>query len=501
MLWMAVGLVVVGVVVAVANLTHDNFFHGPALLASFATGEPKQPPGTVASAEASSSITLPEGKLRTAGIKVETAEVVELPIEIIVTGTIEPNPDRRVEIRPRVPGIVRAVNVEPSQKVKAGQVLALLDSAEIGSARLNVRARQLDLSIARTEAEWKSTIAANVETIIPELRKGTPAATLESQFASKPLGANRAELLSAYADLEIATHEQNKQASLRRESIVGEHPWFVALHTREASQAKFEAALEQVRFDAAQQKRLADQQVRRAEAELIIAVQRLRILGVQEGPTNPLAQTEDISLEALAKEDVTAYPLTAPFDGTIITRAAVFSQRAEPADVLFTLADISTVRVVANIAESQFTVLPALQNGTVHLSAQAYPGKTFEAKVLYTTQQVDPNTRHLRLVAESSNTDELLRLGMFVQVRLDCPSTERVLTVPAAALVEFDGRPAVFVPGRDGRTFTLKPVETGREVADRQVITAGLKPGDQVVTTGAFVLKSELILQNTPEED
>ncbi|HEV3165041.1 MAG TPA: efflux RND transporter periplasmic adaptor subunit [Isosphaeraceae bacterium] len=494
------GLTGVGAIVIVVNLTHDALFHGSALQASQAPPKTELPAGAPAPP---ASISLPEGKLKAAGIKVEPARTITLPAEVVVAGMIEPNPNRRVEIRPRAGGIIRKVNVSTSQQVKTGEQLALLESADVGTARLNVRARQLDLSIARTEAAWKSEIAANVEALIPQLRKGTPAATLEKQYVGKKLGAHRAELLVAYADLEIASHEEEKQTLLFNQKIVGEHPVFLALHTRESAQAKFEAALEQVRYDAAQQKRIADQQVRRAEAGVIDAVKRLEILlGASEGPTDPLAPVEDISLKSLATEDLIAYPLLAPFGGTIVTMSAVYSQRAEPTDVLFTLADLSTVYVVANIPESDFSVLPNLKpDGVVRVTAAAYPGRTFEAKVLFTGSMVDPTTRRLRLVAETSNPEGLWRLGMFVQIRVDSPTTERVLTVPESAVIEIDGRTAVFVPGKDEKTFTIRMVTTGREAEGQRVITAGLESGDRVVTAGAFVLKSELILQNEPEED
>src|SRR5579864_829852 len=206
-------------------------------------------------------------------------------------------------------------------------------------------------------------------------------------------------------------------------------------------------------------------------------------------------------MKALATEDVTIYPLTAPFDGTIVTMSAVYSQRAEPTDVLFTLADLTTVRVVANIPESDFAVLPALKDATVRLTAAAYPGRTFTARMLYTGAIVDPTTRRVRLVAETANPEGLIRLGMFVQIRLDSPATERVLTVASSAVVEVDGRPAVFIPDSAGRTFTLRHVITGREAAGSLAIASGLTSGEQVVVDGAFTLKSELILKNQPEED
>ncbi len=269
-------------------------------------------------------------------------------------GRIEANPDRRVEVRPRASGVVREVQAALGQKVKKGDVLVVLDSPDVGTARLNLRSRQRELATARIEAAWKDEVAANVAKLIPELRQGVAAADIEKQYADRPLGSNRALLLQAYAEFEIASHEEEKTGGLHKAKIVGEHPYFLAMHTREGAQAKFEAALEQVRFDANQQKLVADQQVAAAEAAVIDAAQRLRILGVREDIAGLLAHAADAT-RASMDEDVTAYTIVAPFDGTIITKDAVPSQKAEMNDILFTLADLSNVWVMANVPESDFS--------------------------------------------------------------------------------------------------------------------------------------------------
>jgi multidrug efflux pump subunit AcrA (membrane-fusion protein) len=92
---------------------------------------------------------------------------------------------------------------------------------------------------------------------------------------------------------------------------------------------------------------------------------------------------------------------------------------------------------------------------------------------------------------------------MFVNILVDSSAVEEALTVPSAAVIEKDGAKFVFVPaGRDApRTFTLRPVEVGRQAGDRTVIRAGLNASETVVASGAFFLKSELILQNSEEEE
>ena len=209
-----------------------------------------------------------------------------------------------------------------SGRTSSGAIrLVTLDSPDVGTARLNLRARQRELSTARIEAEWKSQVAATVALLIPEIRKGTDPAVIEKEFGDKPLGAYRGSLLQAYAEFDIAAHEEEKTAGLRSEDIIGEHPAVVARHTREGLQAKLDATIEQVKFDAAQEKRLADQRVRRAESDVIDAAQRLRILGVSEN-IQDLLDHADKADEIAVDEDVTIY--------RIIARSTARSSRRTP---------------------------------------------------------------------------------------------------------------------------------------------------------------------------
>jgi RND family efflux transporter MFP subunit len=485
---------------ACASVIYQRGLRGETPTPSSASAPKAEPQKTV---EPASHVTLTDAKVKVADLRIESARKVSAPVQIVVAGRIEANLDRRIDIRPRAPGVVRSVTALLGQNVKAGDLLVTLDSPDVGTARLNVRNRQRELIIARTEAEWRGTIATNIEELIPALRKNTPTPVIEREFAAKPLGNDRAQLLMAYAEFQIALHEEEKQIDLFNKKIVGEHPKFLAIHSREGAQAKFEAALEQIRYDAAREKRVADQQVRLAAAATIDAAQRLRLLGV---PVNVDEVTQDpekglTTLNSADTDDITVYPIFAPFDGTIIARTVVQSQRTELTDSLFVLADLSRVRVQANIPESDFAVLSTLQAGIVRVTAAAYPGRVFDARVTSIGSVVDQTTRMVTLVAETDNPDGLLKLGMFVRVALDSPKTESVLAIPASAVVEIEGRVGVFTPTSDGHTFKFRHVTVGREIKDQVAIAAGLAPGDRVVTTGAFKLKSELILQNEPEEE
>ncbi|HWE37258.1 MAG TPA: efflux RND transporter periplasmic adaptor subunit [Isosphaeraceae bacterium] len=492
--WAGLAAGAIATVVLAVTLSHDRLFHGNTLLAA-----PAAPEAKPAAAAAPTTVELTAEKIKAAGLRTEPVKAMALPTVVSVPGTIEVNVDRRVAIRPRVAGIIREVHVILGQKVEAGEPLVTLDSADLGTARLNLRARQLELATARRDAEFKATVAANVAELLKALEKGAPAAQLEKQFADKDLGSRRSELLSAYADLGVASHEETIAARLVQNNVYGPHKAEVTMHVREGKQATFEGIRDQVRFDVRQQKLLADEQVVRAEAAVIDAAQRLRILGAPVGKVDLNAEAKNPT----AAEDVTAYTIVAPFDGTITARAAVLSQRSEPADAtpLFMLADLDTVRVVAHVYESDFAALPGGPGEPLRLTSAAFPGRTFEAKVIDVGKEVEPTSRTVRLLGEAPNPEGKLRPNMPVRVEFDGPADAPSPTVPAAAVVEIDGKAGVFLPEKDGRHFTFHPVKPGRESAGRRAVLSGLADGRPVVADGAFVLKSELILQNEPEEE
>ncbi len=520
--------------VLLAHVAYDVFAHAHTLAGGKAdpSGEVKAEREPAASRRAVSES---DFRLKEARITIEPARYDRIATGIPVVGMIQVNADRQFEVRPRSAGIVREVHVVQGQNVKRGDALVTLDSPEIGTARLNLRAKQRELSTARFEARWRSEIAANVALLIPKMQKGinerraayaddeehtditshdhgkgssvppgkgTDARRIEKEFADKQLGAYRGTLLQPYAEFDIASHEEQKTASLRSQNIVGEHPALVARHTREGVQAKLEAAIEQVRFDAAQEKRLADQRAGQAEAAVVDAAQRLRILGVSEN-IQELLDNADLANTIARDEDVTFYPIVAPFDGTIIKKYAVPSQKAETNDVLFALADLRSVWLTANISESDVDKLSSIKDGTFHFSASSYPNRDFTARLLSRGAVVDPQTRTVPLLAQADNPEDILKLNMFVRIMLDNSASERVLTVPAGAVVDVDGEKYVFVPSgqdRDHHRFTLHPIEAGRQTGDRVEIKSGLTEGDKIVASGAFFLKSDLILQSETEE-
>ena len=490
--------------VAVAILAVPIAISAPRLRTLFARETPPAVPPNAdarsvdAVAATRNDVTLPARKLALSRIELEPARIAELDETETVAGIVEPDPDLWVEIRPRVTGVVREIAINLGEQVNAGDLLAVLDSTEIGTARLDLRAKRRDLALALADFEWESVVANNVEALSDALDEEKSSSTLEREFAGRPIGDMRSMLLASYADLEAARAEEERQANLVRDRVVSAPKEAIARRARLSAQATFQAALEQVRYDARRTRLRAEQSVRMAEAAVADTRQRLELFGVDVEEPEP--DDDPFDDPATGTEDLTSYRIHAPFDGTIASRTSIPSQRVEPTDVMMVLVDLTEVHAVAQVPESHFGFLPAVDE-TIAITASAYPGRQFEARVHSIGAEVDPLTRTIPIHTHVKNPDRALKLGMFLKMELTRRETSAMLSVPSSAVIEIEGRPGVFVPGEGSGTFAFRAIEAGPQFRDRRVVLSGIEAGVEVVSEGAFLLKSELILQNEPEEE
>ena len=213
--------------------------------------------------------------------------------------------------------------------------------------------------------------------------------------------------------------------------------------------------------------------LRRAEAALRSARERLRVLGAGHG-------------------DGGQFAVTAPFAGVVVQRDASRGEMASPADQLFTVADLSRVWIELDIFERD---LPRVAVGQpVSVTTTAYPGREFPGRIVYVGAVVDTTTRTVPARVEVPNSDDMLRPGMFATatIRVGGGGGPRPV-VPRDAVQELEGRQVVFVRGDRPGEFRPQPVELGETVDSARVgIREGLSPGDSVVVSGAFMLRSEL---------
>lgn len=208
------------------------------------------------------------------------------------------------------------------------------------------------------------------------------------------------------------------------------------------------------------------------------ARQRLRLWDIPEA-----------DIEVLEGKGVPAATLAlySPADGFVISRNAYERQRVTPETELYTIADLSTVWVVADIYEYEAPAIAIGQKATVRLSY--VPGRTFRGKISYISPQVDTVTRTLKVRVELDNRSLTLKPDMYAEIAFEIDYGEG-MSVPEEAVLNSGTEQIVFVARGNGY-FEPRTVRIGQKVADRFIVLGGLRPGEKVVTSGNFLIDSE----------
>lgn len=213
------------------------------------------------------------------------------------------------------------------------------------------------------------------------------------------------------------------------------------------------------------------------------ARQRLRLLGISE------AQLAQLEKSGVAQRRVAYY---APISGIVTELGVREGAQLSPGMSLYTLVDLSAVWVIAEVPEA---LAPALARGaTVEARVAALPGRGFAGKVDYIYPEVNPATRTVRVRAVLDNPKLELKPGMFAEVILGQGRSREALLVPSEAVIRTGTRTTVIVSEGEGR-FRPVTVRLGGERDGRTEILDGLEAGQEVVSSGQFLIDSEANLR------
>src|SRR5882672_4682968 len=202
----------------------------------------------------------------------------------------------------------------------------------------------------------------------------------------------------------------------------------------------------------------------------------------------PASEIEKLETTGKVITDLT---FNSPVSGYITEKNALPNMYVQPESKLYTVADLSTVWVNAQIFQ---TDIGRIKPGDAAIvTVDAYPGKTFRGRVDFILPQVDLNTRTVRARLVFPNPGLLLKPGMFVNVVLAAPAGKN-LTIAASSVFHSGNRNLVFVNKGEGN-FEPREVELGPRVGDDYVVLKGIKPGESLVTSANFLIDSEAQLQ------
>jgi membrane fusion protein, copper/silver efflux system len=200
--------------------------------------------------------------------------------------------------------------------------------------------------------------------------------------------------------------------------------------------------------------------------------------------------SEIAKLESTGKV-ITEITINSPVSGYITERNALPNMYVQPESKLYSVADLSTVWVYAQVFQTDVGRIKPGNPAIV--TVDAYPGKTFMGRVDSILPQVDMNTRTVRVRLVFSNPGLLLKPGMFVNAVLKAPAG-RSLTITASSVFHSGTRNLVFINKGEGN-FEPREVELGSRVGDDYVVLKGLKEGESLVTSANFLIDSEAQLQ------
>ncbi len=412
------------------------------------------------------------------------AEVRPLRDFCTVPGVITYDTTRRLDLTAPVDFEVVRVLVEPGALVHPDQPLLILSSAEVGLARDMELQSEADLRIAAREHEWADKVSHNLQALLELLRGRPPLSTVEARFREQPLGEYREKILSAYSKLLLAESALSSTTTTPDMGGLSKRVVEERRSAREIASAQFDSASETSHFASIQAAAKAQAELRRAERLLQVNRDRLQAL------LGPLSKQPETDPNGKLSELVIA----APWAGHIQERHVLPSERVTAGTHLLSLADIRSVWISAEIHERNWRVLEFATGSDLPVQIPALQGSVVQAKVRYVGSRLSETTHSVPLIAELSNAEGNLKPGMFVWVDVPLSQEKQVLTVPASALMTHDNQQFVFQPEGHNR-FRRVPVTPGLRTRQFVEIVAGLQAGQTVIDAGAFILKSELLLE------
>ncbi len=517
--WLLLGLVVV--VIAGAS---GAYFLLPGRSSEALDREPGPPAKAAPVAAEPGVVTLSQEQQEAIGL--ETRQAVEGAMHRVLTapGQVTPDETRYAFITPRAPGPVRSVRAHIGQDVRAGDLLATIDSPDVAQARLDLLTRLQDLEIARTNADWQEQIYRATRDLIAMLEEDLPPDEIRKRLGERVVGENFERLMTAYANERLAVAAYRRSRDLREVNAVSVEVFQQRQAEYEAASATYDALMDSVQFAARLDHSKAVQRLEEAETAVRVAREKLRVLGVPAVDPGPSKSMEMVRLDPqsghaapsdsegtpTAESDasladgprtvelpdgreitpISTYSIWAPFDGTVLDRELIVpGVYVDTAHRIFTIADLSKVWVRVKVHESEFRELVNLRGGKLNFTSPAYPGRVFEGRVLYTGDLVEEKTRAIQLLAEADNPGRLLKPGMFVQVDVIGASATEAVFIPRSALLSEGSARYVFVRTGPDR-FERREVGLGEYDADRVAVTRGIRAGEEVVVRGAFKLKA-----------
>ena len=382
--------------------------------------------------------------------KTETAKKAELPL-----GVVEVNPAAQ-----RNAGVV-VVRAETRTLPATLSVTGTVTPVESKVAHIRPLARGV---IEQVSVSLGARVA-----------RGQPLATYDNIELGERTGeflSERASLRQAESDLDV-----RKKALDRAEALI---------KIEGISQQELELRRSEVRN--------AEAAIASARARVSRIEEQLHRFGLSDADLTRLTPENSESGHRTASHTT----LRAPVDGVVTKFDVAAGEVVEPDRELFTIADLSTVWVLADVYEKDLARLP--RSGDVDIRVDAYPDRVFRGALTYVSDVIDPKTRTAKVRCVVANADGLLKLDLFATVIIPTNQRRQSVVVPVPAVQQVDNQPVVFVRKTESQ-FERRKVTVGQTAGGVIEILDGLRNGEEVVADGSFYMKTALLRERIGEGD
>ena len=373
----------------------------------------------------------------------------ELTVRITASGSVEPV--RTVNLSPKTAGTLERLLVEQGDRVTAGQVIGIMDSAQTAA-----QMAQNEASVAEARAQLQDALNGASATDISQ--------------AEAALSVADAALADARARQDLADEELDRSRRLFEQGAISRSDLDRAISENRSAASGVEQAIFRVEEAEA---RLTDQRngndaedIAQAEARLARAQAQLQGMQVQMNDTEIRAPFDGIVTQRFAEEGAFVTPTATASDVTSATSTAI-------------VAIASGLEVIAEVPEADIGKIRVGQK--TEIQADAFPDETFEGVVkLIAPEAIErQNVTVFQVRIRLTTGLDQLRSNMNTTVSFLGDQLDDALVVPTVSIITQAGESGVLVPGEEGEV-EFKPVVLGSQVGDRIQVLDGLEEGDLV---------------------
>lgn len=443
-----------------------------------------QPNSSPPAQSQTATITLTPEAVKHSQLEILTAGPQVLNRTLELPGQIALNQHKVQAVVTKLPGVVIQTHHHVGEKVRQGEVMAVIESRELADLKLAYLNSRKAAQQAEQILQRETHLSQNIQQMISRLRQGGDPGVLLNELQSLQIGEAKARLMTDLGNLRLAYSTWQRENKLSQQQLASEQDVQQALRDYENAKVRYLAGFEEITWQREQLLLNAQQTHVLARTEMESAAAKLQVFGLSAAQ---ISQTQATGLPR--------YEIRAPLSGTIVERPITEGQGVLAENTLFVVADLSEVWAEIQVYEKDLNTIKLglpVQVKAPDL-AQSMAGSIRHIKPL-----VDGTTRAAEAHAHLPNPQGIWRPGMYVTVAVSTDKRRVPLAVHQSAIQTLNGQEVVF--SRHGNRFDLHPVTLGERDGTWVEVRAGLVPGEHYVGTNSFVVKSEFAKQSEGAE-